>query len=284
LEQYRLITAERDLLDKTLISSIQLLVEILSIINPPAFGRASRVCRIVQKLCAELAVENSWEISVAAMLSQLGCVSLPDGVLEKLQRGEKLNAEDTTLYQSHPRLGHDLIAKIPRLERVAQMIALQQQPFEIEQMQGQDPQHREILTRAGFLKVALDYDALLEQGQCPEEALREMLGRCGSYEPRVLRSLADIVLETAEEDVRQISLVELREGMVLAAHLTDASGAVLVAKGQVVTTWLLERLRHRCTVSSRAIREPICVLVPEFRVAPANPNSPLNPAPLPVTV
>ena len=43
IEQYRLQTLERDLLEKTLRGSINVLTEILSLVNPVAFGRASRV-------------------------------------------------------------------------------------------------------------------------------------------------------------------------------------------------------------------------------------------------
>ena len=47
IEQYRLITAERELLEKTLRGSVKVLCEVLSVVKPTAFGRASRITRYV---------------------------------------------------------------------------------------------------------------------------------------------------------------------------------------------------------------------------------------------
>ena len=47
LMQYRLLTAEKDLLENTLQGSIQVLTEVLSLVNPAAFGRALRVRRYI---------------------------------------------------------------------------------------------------------------------------------------------------------------------------------------------------------------------------------------------
>ena len=41
LMQYRLVTAEKELLEQTLSGSIQVLTEVLSLVNPAAFGRAA---------------------------------------------------------------------------------------------------------------------------------------------------------------------------------------------------------------------------------------------------
>ena len=47
LLQYRLVTAEKQLLEETLSSSIQVLTEVLSLVNPAAFGRAERARRYI---------------------------------------------------------------------------------------------------------------------------------------------------------------------------------------------------------------------------------------------
>ena len=54
INQFRLITSEKELLDKTLKGSVNVLTDVLSLVNPIAFGKASRVKKyiieIVQKL------------------------------------------------------------------------------------------------------------------------------------------------------------------------------------------------------------------------------------------
>lgn len=86
LEQHRLITAERELLEQTLRGSIGVLSEILSFVNPLAFGRAQRVRRYVVHMAAKLDLVNRWQFELAAMLSQIGSVTVPPEVMDKYCR------------------------------------------------------------------------------------------------------------------------------------------------------------------------------------------------------
>jgi len=81
IEQYRLITAERELLSKTLSGSVSVLTEVLSLVNPAAFGQTASIRRLVRQMCQELQVSNAWEIEIAAMLCQVGCVTVPETTL-----------------------------------------------------------------------------------------------------------------------------------------------------------------------------------------------------------
>nr|BFE79006.1 hypothetical protein GCM10020093_016070 [Planobispora longispora] len=77
VEQHRLVSAEREILDKTLRASLQALFGCLELASPQAFARAGRIRDLVGALCRELGLNNVWEIEVAAMASQLGAVTLP---------------------------------------------------------------------------------------------------------------------------------------------------------------------------------------------------------------
>ncbi|GAG00018.1 unnamed protein product, partial [marine sediment metagenome] len=90
MEQYRLVTAEKVLLEKTLRGAIKVLTDVLSLTNPTAYGHASRVRRLVQKLCKQLEVDQPWQAEVAAMLSQIGCVTVPPNTLNKIYYGQTL--------------------------------------------------------------------------------------------------------------------------------------------------------------------------------------------------
>jgi len=68
--QYRLLTAEKDLLENTLQGSIQMLTEVLSLVNPAAFGRALRVRRYIHQVATRMALDSPWRSEVAAMMSQ----------------------------------------------------------------------------------------------------------------------------------------------------------------------------------------------------------------------
>src|ERR1017187_9047947 len=77
LKQYRLITAERELLEKTLNGSIKVLADVLSLIDPLSFGRGESLCGYMRAYVNSLNFENSWEFEMAAMLSQTGMVTIP---------------------------------------------------------------------------------------------------------------------------------------------------------------------------------------------------------------
>lgn len=83
VEQYQLVTAERELLEKTLKGSVKILIDILSIVSPVAFSQSSRIRGMAKKLAARLKIEKLWEVELAAMLSQIGCVTIPGEILKK---------------------------------------------------------------------------------------------------------------------------------------------------------------------------------------------------------
>ena len=60
LVQYRLITAENQLLEETLSGSIQVLTEVLSLVNPAAFGRAERARRYIHHIVIAMKLGNPW--------------------------------------------------------------------------------------------------------------------------------------------------------------------------------------------------------------------------------
>src|ERR1022692_4876094 len=100
LEQYRLITAERELLEQTLRGSVGVLSEILSLPNPVAFGRAQRIRRYVVHMSARLDLPGRWQFEVAAMLSQIGSVTVPPEVMDKYYRRDPLTPEETQILAS----------------------------------------------------------------------------------------------------------------------------------------------------------------------------------------
>jgi response regulator RpfG family c-di-GMP phosphodiesterase len=127
LQQYRLLSAEKVLLEQTLSGCVGMLVEILSMVMPAAHSRALRLQRYVLALATALGLPPQWQWPLAAVLSQIGCVSLPRETLARAEAGQPLNEEERTLYDSHPQLARKLLEGIPRLEDVAAIVAAQMQ-------------------------------------------------------------------------------------------------------------------------------------------------------------
>jgi response regulator RpfG family c-di-GMP phosphodiesterase len=259
IEQYRLVTSEKVLLEKTLRGSVKVLTDVLSLTNPTAFGHASRVRRLVQQLCKQLNVDQPWQCEIAAMLSQIGCVTVPPDTLEKMYHGQALTAEEHRMLESHPAVGRDLVANIPRLEPIAEIIAYQQRCFDGTGIPSDAPAGKEIPLGARILKVALDYDALTWSGLGDVDAIARLREGSHRYDPEVLVALE--ILSGFEEplEIQEVGFNSLTTRMILAEDLTTTTGILLVSKGQEVTTSMRRRLMN--FARSGQIQGPIRVLV-----------------------
>ncbi|HMK96187.1 MAG TPA: response regulator, partial [Acidimicrobiales bacterium] len=117
-EQYRLVTAERQFFEQTLRGAVNALCETLSLANPPAFARATRVRRLVVDLMSAVDVPDRWCVEVAATLSQLGSIVLPPRVVAKLHDGLTLSPDEQELVDDLPAIADRVLSGIPRLEAV----------------------------------------------------------------------------------------------------------------------------------------------------------------------
>ncbi len=259
IEQYRLVTAEKELLGKTLRGSIKVLNDVLSLTNPTAFGYASRSRRLVGQLCKELNVERAWEVEVAAMLSQLGCVTIPPDTLEKIYHCRTLTPAESEIFESHPAAGRDLVVNIPRLEGVAQIIAYQQKRFDGTGPPVDSVAGTEIPLGARVLKVALDYNALKWTGLTEINVTVELRQRSGWYDPDILKALETVIGFEETFEIQEVKLKDLTASMTLAEDVTTEDGVILVGKGQDVTSSVCQRLKN--FARKRKISEPIRVLV-----------------------
>jgi response regulator RpfG family c-di-GMP phosphodiesterase len=271
--QHRLIMAEKELLEKTLSSSIHVLTDILSLVNPTAFGRATRVRRIVRDLVEYLGVDNSWQIDIAAMLSQIGCVTIPENTMAKVFSGTQLTAEEFKILQSHPQVGHDLLSLIPRLEPVAEIIAYQEKRFNGSGYPVNDVQGEDIPIGSRILKLALDFDKLLQGNLSEFEAYEEVERRNGWYDPMVIEALKQTRTRQGDYELAYITLEELTPGMIMAENLFSAKGLLLIAQGQEVTKSVCLKLQNLITSGGEElVTESFRVYAPLMRISGSDVN------------
>ena len=262
LEQYRLIFCERELLEKTLRGCVKVLTEILSLVNPSAFSCASRIKRYVKHVARELQLPNVWQYEVAAMLSQVGCVTLPQAVINKIYCRRELSYVENKMFKSHPKVAGKLMEKIPRLDIVARMIEGQHILFKeytgAENWSGDD---RAAALGAQILKVALDYDKLVVRAISPKTALSVLRKRKDEYNPAIVNALENLELDQVKVAQREITVAELEIGMVTDEHVKSKKGLMLVPRGHEVTYTVLERMRNFAH-GKIGVKEPLRVRVP----------------------
>jgi ActR/RegA family two-component response regulator len=242
LEQYHLVCAERELLENTLRGTVYVLTEVLSLVSPAAFSRAARVRRYVQHVVAKLALHNPWKYEVAAMMSQLGCVTVDPHTLETVYSGQDLSPEEEARYGTHPLVAQDLLKSIPRMESIAWMIAHQFEPLPSDWDMG-DREMAEMRQGAQILRSAIIFDGFLRKRQSRTEAAHFLTHRIAGLDPKIIEALMELEPEISGQGTREMGIGDLKTGWVLQAEIRTTEGALIAAKGQEVTAPLLIKLQ-----------------------------------------
>ncbi len=265
IEQYRLITAERDLLEKTLSGSVRMLMDILAMVDPHLFGRAQTLRGYMRSLAQTLQVGEVWKMELAATLAQVGLVTIPPVVVLKARAGHTLSDSEHEMLERVPEISHNLLINIPRLEPVARIVLYQSKHFDGSGFPRDSISGYDIPLGARMLKVLSDLRDLEESGITRRRAFEVMRKRDGWYDPRVLEA-AVVTFVGVSETQRQteapalaVSVRGLRVGHLLASDVYTADGKLLISAGHRVSEALLERIRNFAEVTG--IREPLYVEV-----------------------
>ena len=259
MAQYRLVTAERELLEQTLSGGIKVLCDILSLVNPEAFGRSSRIARTVEAIAGHLKLAELWPIKTAALLSQIGCVILPETVLKKVYCGGALTDEETQLYKQHPFVAADLVAKIPRMKCVADIIRAQDACYDAAGGAESNQSHNQVSLEARILKVALDFDALESAGKTRMKAFDELKNRTGCYDQKVVEALKAVFADDIKYEIQRIGVSALRLGMILGEDIRTNGDVLLASKGQEVNESIILRMQNFARTAG--VKEPFIVLM-----------------------
>jgi response regulator RpfG family c-di-GMP phosphodiesterase len=259
IAHHRLVSKERGLLEETLQASIKILAEVLALTNPVSFGRSMRIKQHVSRLADQLDLKERWQVEVAAMLSQIGWITLPQETAERLHDGLPLSAAELAMVERLPAVAEQLLAHIPRFEVVRAIVASQRLPRGHKERRPQGP-NAELITWGGeTLRVASDFDLLEGQGVPRAQALEIMRSRTGQYDRTVLAAFsAHQEVEHSENPVREMPLLSVLVGMVLSEDVRMQNGTLLVARGYEVTETFVECVRN---FAPGSVREPVRVTV-----------------------
>jgi response regulator RpfG family c-di-GMP phosphodiesterase len=240
ISQHLLVSAERVLLQETLIGCIKALIDVLAITNPVAFGRASRVKRLAMEFAGDLGCRGFWQLEAAAMLSQLGYLSLPVELVEKLYYGEVLSPDEKVLASGVPEVANKLLGHIPRLEPVMQILAALNSPNDAKLSQGT------INLGAKILSLVLDYDSLVAQGLSADSAIDQLKRRDKKHDTSMVEKLGARLGagSTGGEEVRHLPLRLVTPGMIFMDDLRSEFGVLLVPRGFEASESFVSRMRN----------------------------------------
>jgi response regulator RpfG family c-di-GMP phosphodiesterase len=258
---HRLLTAEKTLLQDTLIGCIKALIDVLAITNPVAFGRSNRVKSLAMAVAREAGHPSFWQLEAAAMLSQIGYISLPVELVEKLYNGIKLTSEESVLAAGAPAVAQTLLGHIPRLEPVLEILALCQKPTGVS---------ADGITMLGgnILRLVLEYDAEVVRGNATAvESIRAI----NRHDGHLVEHLASAVgTDSGKDEITEIAVGRVKSGMIILDDVRTNKGVLLVPKGFEVTDAFIERMRN---FGSGVLAERIRVSAP-FAPTSRNAKSP----------
>lgn len=264
LDQYQLVTGQRELLEGTLQGSVTVLCAILSLVHPLAFGRVSKVQQIALAIGNQMEIDSLWDLKIASMLFPLGCVSLSERALECMLEGMPVPEDERAAYEQHPSVARAMLQEIPRLEDVAAIVTYQEKNFDGSGLPFDDVAGEEIPIGARILKAALNFEIALKQMSDPSAALGKLMLQPEQYDPQVLEALREkLATGFCQRSRQSVSIDALQPGMILAADVRLEGGKLVVASGQPVTDSILRNLETFCEFGQIVGNFEIEAAVPE---------------------
>jgi FixJ family two-component response regulator len=260
IEQHRLITAERDLLRNTLMGAVTTLTEILSVLHPEAFGHSFRIKRYVMRMAEGWGGGDAWQFEVAAILSQIGCITLPSDICDRAFAGIELAEEEQRVFNLHPSAAAEFLKRIPRFESVAQMIAGQLKPYVAFEEDIAGVEGRLIAAGAQMLHAAVDLEKLRRKRLNWNAAIASMRKREADYNPMLLDILERGGDPFASWTIIPRTVSQLESSMVADQDIVSRNGVLLARRGEQLSLPSLERIRR--LAAHAGVDEPIQMRVP----------------------
>ena len=253
VEQHRLVTAERELLERTVTGCVRLLSDVLSLMAPALFSRTQRIKTLVAHMTQKLGLEDTWRFEVAALFSMIGCVGLPEATLERALAKRPLDPAEQKAFDEHPLMGHKLLSEIPRFEEIAAMIKLQTGG-------AHRPPIDDVERGGAMLRVAMQVERATSDGAAVPNVLALLEKKFGPAEQPFLKALADFRNAEGSTTVRALTVGQMTAEMILEEDVRTTNGVVVVPRGRDLSMVLIERLFKFSRAGT--LVEPIRVRVP----------------------
>lgn len=244
-------------LRKSYFSSIKTFSNLIELREGTVSGHSKRVAENAQKVARNLKLdkEQTQQVFFAALLHDIGKISLPDALIKK--PFNTLTPVDKRAVAKHPALGDALLMSFEPLHDAAKMIRSHHEYLDgsgyPDRLSGND-----IPLGARILSVVNDYDALINGILVPkhlthEEAREYINNNKGKlYDSKVVDAFFE---QEANEPAKpkvpsvKVDAEELKPGMILGKDLVTKSGILVLSEGYILDDQLIEKIRRFCDSS-----------------------------------
>jgi HD-GYP domain-containing protein (c-di-GMP phosphodiesterase class II) len=194
---------EREL-QQAYLSTVSVLADAVQAKDPYTHGHCELVSRLARLTAAELELPEGERdvVCFAALLHDVGKIGVSDGVLNK---PGPLLPEERDLVRTHVRIGHDLLARVPSLTPVANVVLHHHEWYDGHGYPDGLSAER-IPVAARIVAVADAYCAMITRRSysdaLPEESAIAELRRCAGsqFDPEVVDAFARVVTSSRASD------------------------------------------------------------------------------------
>ncbi len=233
-------------LEAAISATVHTLLSLMEMGNPTAFNHAKRVASHCALVAHALQLPEVWSYELAAMLLQLGAVTIPEATIRKHFDGATLSPSEAAMVNGYQALSAELIAKIPKLSAVAEMMRFRESLGDASKMEFMPSALGKARTGAWILRTAVDFDILLSR-HSKAEALEKLRASPSEYPERLVA-----ILEYAyapDERPRlgsavKTPLASLDKDMLLNEDIVSKDGHVVACRDQRLTHPLIKRIRN----------------------------------------
>jgi response regulator RpfG family c-di-GMP phosphodiesterase len=242
--QFELVNAEKELLQKTFVGAVNLMTDVVETLHPDTMQQSQRVDAIMRHCENALECPGNWEYRLAARLSLVGLALLPCDEQLKFQQLAPTDPESHRLLEKMASTSARLIARIPRLERVGEILRRQ---TAVDGSAFHEPydEHSPDLG-ASLLRVAVHWSTMINNGLSPETAVVELQQVVHKLPQQIQLALMDLDTPDGDQQPVELALRDLAEGMVLYDNVLSEDGALLLRSGRRLTLPIIEKLKLHC--------------------------------------
>ena len=245
-------------LSQNLQRSVELCLKTMETFYPTLGSQARRVHELCRAMAdgLDLPREERETLEVSAWLHDIGLVGVPRELIRRCELSPaRLSAAEKALIQQHPVLGQELASFVNDLEAVGQVIRAHHERWDGKGFPDKLKREK-IPWLARLLAVAVAYAESPQDGAAAIE--RVTAGKGTALDPEAVKAfLRCLPQASVERREREVSLEELKPGMVLSRGVCSRNGVVIVPDGQRLTDAFIEKINRHHRL--KPITQPVLV-------------------------
>jgi response regulator RpfG family c-di-GMP phosphodiesterase len=230
-------------LEQNLLRSMELCVHTMQTFYPSLGNQTRRVSEICKSIAQilELPPEDRRVLESSALLHDIGLVGVQRQIIRKWHEDhEPLSPAEKALIEQHPILGQELAAFSSGLDKVGEVIRAHHECFDGSGYPDQLAAEN-IPWLARVLAVVVAYASSPLNSSNALEKIK--LGAGSKFDPEAVRVfLRALTVAPISRKEREVTLGDLRPGMILARGIYTANGLLLVPEGQQLNATYIEKL------------------------------------------